>query len=519
MNWNSFRTRLSLWNALVLALLLGCFGLVLFTSSRQQIMTAFDDELAARAQRFAIGPIPMPPDLYQRHLTIFPPGPLAGAMPGDELWVQHEQEHERLASLLDGGARRLAAIRRPRLLDRNGKSIGPFGDGSWDERAFRLALAGKANFCTLQHGKERVRVYSVPRYLNGAIIGVAQVAGELNSVERNADSQWSTLLLMLPFSLLVAAGGGLFLAERALRPIRAVTQAATQISDQDLSRRLAVQGVDEMAELACTFNSMISRLESAFQSREKAYEQLTAAYEQQRRFTADASHELRTPLSRIKISASMALAHEQTPQEYRRALEVTDQAADAMDRLIQQLLLLARADAGQLAFQTMPLDLGALLDETRSLFAERDGAPITLETPPQEVIICGDRDHLERVFVNLLENARRHTPATGRIAISVAAEGEQAFVRIRDTGEGIPPEHLPHVMERFYRVDAARARRGGGTGLGLAIAQSIVAAHDGVLTLESQVGRGTTATVSLPGGGDPGAHFDAHAPAVIGVYS
>jgi two-component system, OmpR family, sensor kinase len=507
MNWHSFRTRLSLWNAVVLALILGGFGLVIYTSTRKQVMATFDHELAVRAQRFAFGPLRMPPDLYQNHLSPLPERSVAGSTSGDEVWAQREREHERLASLLDGDARRLAAVRRPRLLDRNGKSIGPFQDGPWNVRAFREALAGQANYCTIRLGQEHLRVYSIPRRMSGQtasktdgeIIGVAQVAGELGAVERNASSQLNTLLLLLPFSLLVAAFGGLFLAERALRPIRAVTHAATQISDQDLSRRLTVQGEDEMAELACTFNAMISRLESAFQSRERAYSQLTAAYEQQRRFTADASHELRTPLSRIKISASMALAREQTPQDYRRALEVTDQAADAMERLIQQLLLLARADAGQLPFQTMPLDLAGLLCEVGAVFAEQEGAPILLDLPKQAVTICGDRDHLQRVFSNLLENARRHTPATGRIMIAIALTPGQALVLVTDTGEGIPPEHLPHVMERFYRVDAARTRRGaGGTGLGLAIARSIVAAHGGTLTLESQVGEGTVATVALP---------------------
>jgi len=513
MKWNSFRVRLSLWNSAVLALILGAFGLALYTSIRNQTLMALDSELMTRAHRVAAGPLRIPPDLLQRHLPPFPEPAVVVLGMGDTVGMRPELEHERLASLLDGDARRLAAVRRVRLLDRNGNSIGPFNDGPWDEGAFREALAGQANFRTIRVGKEHLRVYSIPRRRDAEIVGVAQVAAELGAVERNLNRQLSTLLLMLPCSLLVAAFGGLFLAERALRPIRAVTQAATQITDQDLSRRLTVQGEDELAELACTFNSMISRLESAFQSREKAYAQLTAAFEQQRRFTADASHELRTPLSRIKISASMALAREQTPQECRRALEVTDQAADAMERLIQQLLLLARTDAGQLAFPTMPLDLPALLRDAAAAVveqteagdrgsgvevADRSGAPISLLLPAETLTVCGNRDLLLRVFGNLLENARRHTPANGRIMVSADRAAGQAIIRVADTGEGIPPEHLPHVMERFYRVDAARTRRGGGCGLGLAIAQSIVATHDGSLTIESKVGQGTIATVTLP---------------------
>src|SRR5436309_9475578 len=158
-----------------------------------------------------------------------------------------------------------------------------------------------------------------------------------------------TLLALLPLSLLVAGMGGLFLTDRALRPVHQVTQAAAQIGVEDLSRRLKVHGRDELAELAATFNGMIARLEAAF--------------EQQQRFTADASHELRTPLARIKVTTSMALAGEQSSEEYQTALRIADQAADVMDRLIQQLLLLARADAGQLPIERSRLDLNLVLQE------------------------------------------------------------------------------------------------------------------------------------------------------------
>jgi signal transduction histidine kinase len=506
MKWNSFRARLSLWNSAVLALILGGFGLVLYSSIRRQMLAAFDHELAVRGQRFATGPLRLPPDFYQRHLP--PPGPpfqpldplLDPAVRADGS-AQRELAHEHLASLLDGGARRLALVRRPHLLDRDGHSVGPFSDGPWDQRAFRAALTGQETFSTIVFEGERLRVFSVPRRINGEIVGVAQVASELGALERSADSQFNTLLMLLPLSLLAASFGGLFLAERALRPVRAVTHAATQISEQDLSRRLTIEGEDELAELSYTFNSMISRLEAAFQSRERAYAQLTEAYEQQRRFTADASHELRTPLSRIKISASMALSQEQTSEEYRRALEVTDIAADAMERLIRELLLLARADAGQLAFQATELDLAALLCDAVAEVRAPGRATVSFEAPSRGVVVCGDRNHLRRVFDNLLENALRHTPADGRIVVSVRCHEGEVVARVADTGEGISPEHLPHVMERFYRVDAARSRRGGGCGLGLAIAQSIVAAHHGSLKLESRVGCGTTAIVALPTAG------------------
>jgi signal transduction histidine kinase len=130
--------------------------------------------------------------------------------------------------------------------------------------------------------------------------------------------------------------------------------------------------------------------------------------------------------------------------------------------------------------------------------AQAGCTPVTLDLPPQPILIEGDADHLCRVFVNLLENSLRHTPAEGQITLSPRVVGRTALVRVIDTGEGIPPEHLPHVGERFYRVDAARTRRTGGCGLGLAISQTILQAHGGHLSIESEVGRGTVVTVSLP---------------------
>jgi signal transduction histidine kinase len=217
-----------------------------------------------------------------------------------------------------------------------------------------------------------------------------------------------------------------------------------------------------------------------------------------RRFTADASHELRTPLTRIKASASRMLSGERSPDECRAAFRTVDQAADAMERLIQQLLFLASGDAGHLASQHSRLDLVPLLEDAADAVTQPGTAPIALELPAEPLEIQGDADHLYRVFVNLLQNAVRHTPPEGRITVGAGIEKEATVVRVADSGEGIPAEHLPHLGERFYRVDRARARQTGGSGLGLAISRTIVAAHGGQLSIESEVGKGTVVTVSLP---------------------
>jgi heavy metal sensor kinase len=337
-----------------------------------------------------------------------------------------------------------------------------------------------------------MRLLSVAVREDEQVTGVLQIATPLTAVYAELARLSGTLLTLFPLALLVAALGGAFLTEHALHPVRQITQAAAQIGVSDLSERLPVQGKDEFSELAATFNGMLGRLERAFT-------QLAQTLEQQRRFTADASHELRTPLTVIKANTSLALEEERSNAEYRRALEAADRAADTTTRIVQDLLLLARGDAGQLQLEQRPVCLKELLERALEPFRRPEFASIAIDFPQPCLAVPGDSHRLLRLFSNLLENAARHTPAAGHITVTARADGESAIVRVRDTGEGIAPEHLPHVCERFYRVDTARARRHGGTGLGLAICQSIVEAHGGTLTLESVVGKGTTVTVRLPG--------------------
>jgi heavy metal sensor kinase len=327
---------------------------------------------------------------------------------------------------------------------------------------------------------------------DGQTIGVVQLALPLTGMYNDLARLSGTLLMLFPLALLVAALGGAFLTDRALRPVRHVTQAAAQIGASDLSERLPVKGRDEFSELAATFNEMLGRLEQAFTRQARTLEQ-------QRRFTADASHELRTPLTIIKANTSLALEEERSNAEYRRALAAADRAADTTTRIVQDLLLLARGDAGQLRLDRRPIRLGEVLERAAESFRIPTSPPITVQLSDPSLIAPVDPHHLLRLFNNLLENAVRHTPLTGRITLSAFVEKDGVVVRVRDTGEGILPQHLPHVCERFYRVDTARTRRQGGTGLGLAICQSIVEAHSGSLTIESRGGQGTTVTIRLPG--------------------
>jgi len=353
----------------------------------------------------------------------------------------------------------------------------------WDRPAFQQAVAGREIFSTFFDGTERVRVLSIPlRHRSGEIAGVAQIGASLSQVDSSLASLTRTLLTLAPVALLISGMGGLLLTGWMHRPLRRMNQAIAQIGAEDLSQRLTVRGQDEFSILATNFNAMLSRLESSF--------------EQQRRFTADASHELRTPLTVIKVYSSRGLADLESTEKQRQAWGATDRAATLMNAIVQDLLLLARSDAGQLTPHLQPVSVWAAMEAAIESVHAEDDAPIRNELP-DTLQAQGDATYLTRVFTNLLKNALRHTPQEGAIAAWAERNSEGVVVVIRDTGTGIPPTDLPHVMERFYRVDAARSRAGGGTGLGLSICQSLMSAQGGHLEIESVLGKGTTVRVVL----------------------
>ena len=286
--------------------------------------------------------------------------------------------------------------------------------------------------------------------------------------------------------IILAGIGGLFLAERALKPVQRITETAQKIEGSDLSQRIDVKTDDELGRLAATLNDMIGRLEESFN--------------RQRQFTADASHELRTPLAIMQAEATLALSKERTPDDYRKALETISQESDYMSSVIGKLLFLARSDAGkeQLSFEDVDIkELITGLSANIEALAQDKGIKFTVDAK-ETLTVSGDKVKLRQLFINILENAVRYTPADGNIAVSLVQKDANAVVSIADTGIGIPPEHLPHIFERFYRVDKARARADGGVGLGLAIAKIIAESHKGTIAVASEVGKGTTFTISIP---------------------
>jgi len=296
-------------------------------------------------------------------------------------------------------------------------------------------------------------------------------------------------------TLLIALLGGYWLADRAMRPVHTITQAARTIGETDLSRRLNMKGKDELGELAGTFDGMLGRLQAAF--------------ERQRQFVADASHELRTPLTIVNLETSRTLASPHKPDDYRHALATTRSENDFMTSLVNDLLTLARMDAGQAVMQNLPVDLSDVAIDTierLSSLAARNGVQLEAGELP-DARIMGDRQRLVQMVSNLVDNAIKY--ATGqdkKVSIETGKTADTAWVRVSDNGPGISPEHLPHLFDRFYRIDQSRTRGSedeaapmapSGSGLGLSIVQWIAQSHGGEIKVESQPGVGTTFLASF----------------------
>lgn len=280
--------------------------------------------------------------------------------------------------------------------------------------------------------------------------------------------------------------GGWWLSGRAVQPIRAMSATAASIGAANLSRRIDTARIDdELGELATILNAMLDRIELAF--------------EQQVRFTADASHELRTPLAIILSHAELALARQRTPEEYRAALEAALRSSRRMKLLVEELLTLARSDAGRLKMDSVEVDLHRVVEDAVTMLRPlAEEHQVRLIVRAGEARVPGDANRLSQVVTNLLTNAIMYNRPEGEVAVTTNADGAEAVLTVTDTGLGISQADLPHLFERFYRVDRARTRERGGSGLGLAICQGIVSAHGGTMTVTSQLNVGSTFTVRIP---------------------
>ena len=304
---------------------------------------------------------------------------------------------------------------------------------------------------------------------------------ELEFIERTN----VTLLYGALIGAVIALFLGIFLSRTITRPIRELTEATHAISEGDLSQQVQVRTSDELGELAQAFNRMSAELSHSVNSRKQ--------------MTADIAHELRTPLSLILGHAEAV--HDGVLPPTKENFEIIREEATRLEHLVNDLRILSLADAGELSIIPQIIEPGNLLQEVASLYqiqTQKKNIELDLDIAPHLPTLEIDPGRITQVLTNILDNATRHTPEGGNILLSATKVGERVELAIRDSGPGLPKEDVERIFERFYRADASRQREDGGSGLGLAIAKSIVQAHNGQLSAESEAGKGLKVTISLP---------------------
>jgi len=327
----------------------------------------------------------------------------------------------------------------------------------------------------------------------GGMMGGGTAVDTLSQAESSfLDRVNRSLVLAAIGASLVALLVGALLARRITRPLRDLTRAAQRIAQGHLDERIAVGGADEVGQLAHAFNQMA--------------ESLARTEEARRQLVADVAHELRTPLA--VVQGTMQAMREGVLPRDDPTIDAVREEVDTLVRLVADLRDLSLGDVGQFPLQRRALDLTPVIEQTSAAFAAEAVAhqlTLTVDLAPGLPRLEGDEDRLRQALRNLIANAMHHTPPKGEVSVRVQALDGWVEVQVRDTGDGIAPEHLPHVFERFYRADPSRARESGGTGLGLAIVDQIVRVHGGTVSASSDgLGQGATFTLRFPiAGPDP----------------
>jgi heavy metal sensor kinase len=463
----SIRQRLTLWYTAVLMVMLIAFAAVIFFGGAFLLERSTDQELLQTARLLTPtllrGEDPMVVDTSYRVLK------------------------------LDGQVLRVSGL-PVRRVPVDPAALAAARQGQTYRETVRLGLLFQADEERQFRFSPQVRVITVP--LGEPPDYILQVGKAEVDVARLRGLLLSTLLIALLLGLPLAAVGGWWLAGRALSPVRAMTETAQRIEARNLTERLPVpphssdDGFrnDELGQLAITLNGLLDRLQAAFQH--------------ERRFIADVSHDLRTPLALMKSTIGVALNRPRTSKELQATLVELDGQINRVSSLLEATLFLSRADAERLAQNYAPLDLSELLTDlvetTEPCAREERNQALTGDITPG-LRVTGDRDQLTRLFLNLLDNAMRYTPDGGSIRVTGRGDSTRVIVEVSDNGIGIAAEDLPHVFDRFYRVDKARTSSDRDHhGLGLSIAQAIAHAHGGHIAVTSELGKGSIFTVNLP---------------------
>lgn len=468
----SIRFRLTLWYVLTLAVIMTASAAFWVSHLSRTLTTHVDETLLLQAESIATFHFAEhAPNLHKPHCD------------GLLEFIRNRDWHSYVQVLNSQGT---VACSTPNLKEQ------------WlplSKTALLFAARGEPHLETIDSAQgTSLRVLTYPILEQGKIFEVVQLGSDLTAIDDTVQHFRNTLLFFSPLLFLGLAAAGWFLSGRTLEPVVRLTRMMQQITVENLSERLHFDNRgDELSQLTENFNAMLARLGTSV--------------ERIRQFSGDASHELRTPLAILKGETEVALRWAKDTDELRTTLASNLEEIVRMERIIDDLLSLAKGEAGELRLNLVDFSLSDTLQDlylAGNLLGESKSITVQLELKvEQEIILRGDQLQVHRMLLNLVSNGIKYTPEGGRVTLSLALDRQHAVIAVADTGFGISAKHLPHIFERFYRIDESRNRAIGGTGLGLAIVRAIVLAHHGTIDVQSEPGQGSIFTVRLPLQGPP----------------
>ncbi|HVT04245.1 MAG TPA: ATP-binding protein [Thermoanaerobaculia bacterium] len=445
---HSIRARLTAWYSIVLALVLIAFGAITYGLLRRQIGHNTDNSLASTARELSAV---LSNDSSETSLALRESGTVSALLDfrySSEAIIIFSEDGREIAASHSSFERGIERLALRKLIDHRSYGLKTLRN----QRTFRLLLEPISIL-----GKRHVLA----------------VMRSLDEQERTFAEMRRSMLLAIPLAVLIASGGGYLLARKTLAPVAAMSEKARAISAISLSERIAVTNPrDELGQLATTLNALLQRLEESFDS--------------QRRFMADASHELRTPVAILQGEIDVSLSRDDREAEaYRRSLQIMHRSVRKLTRIVRDLFLLARGDSGQYPLQRSRFYLDETLAGTiegfRTLAGERG---IELQgCHPNDILMKGDEDLVQRMIGNLIDNAVKYTPSGGKVTVVAVVDDSSVRLEVRDNGSEIPAEVREHLFERFFRAGPSVGHPG--AGLGLPIARWIAEAHDGRIWIES----------------------------------
>jgi heavy metal sensor kinase len=453
--FHSVRARLTLWYTAILALVLIIFSAVSYVLLARAIRAENDASLADTAHEFA---------------AAFDP---ADRSRGRDVLLDFRYSDRQILVLSPKGE-----------IVAGSNKIGP----QERTRIQSFIRRGGTGLATIPGGEESdgIRIIATPINVVGTRYTVV-VARDLSEQSDRLESAAQAVFFGIPLALIVAAAGGYLLARKSFAPVTTMSLKARQIGAETLDERIEIGNErDELGFLAATLNGLLERLQLAFES--------------QRRFMADASHELRTPIAIIQGEADVALARDRDAADYRESIEVMQRAARKLTRIVQNLFLLARGDAGRYPISMSRFYAGEVVaDCIRGMRSVAQARGVALScSAPEDIVIVADEELIHRLVLNLVENAVKFTQSGGKVHVDVRSDDGHCTIRVADTGSGIAPADQSRIFERFFRGDRARPQDAGGAGLGLPIARWIAEVHGGELRLEHSDAHGTAFAAVLP---------------------